>query len=88
MEQLKQDIKGIKDQLKAYDGKDGKTQDDAIEYEAQHMANAIESYVERLLAKKVAIATPDDVATAGMANSGGPVVAASSLIATIEDKPI
>lgn len=62
MEQLKSDIKAIKDELKAYDGKEGKTQADAIEYEATQLAQAMDDYIERKLSAKQVTLTATDVA--------------------------
>lgn len=80
------DYKSIKDTLKTYDGTEGKDQADAIQKEAELLAEAITNYVERILSGKQCVITPAAVATAALANGGGPVAAANNLTGSIEDK--
>lgn len=68
-------IKAIFNALKSYDGTTGQTQTDAINKFAGDLADAIDTYVKGA----TLYSTPVDVATATMANSGGPVVAANNL---------
>lgn len=72
---LKSDIKTMLNELKAMDD-----QDQSIDKFADLLSNAIDSFVKT----GSVIATPADVVTATMSNSGGPVVAANNLNSTIQ----
>lgn len=43
---LKNDIKALLDELKTYDGSTGKEQDDAVEYLADGLADALDTFVK------------------------------------------
>lgn len=82
------DYKAIKDELKVYDGTEGKDQASAIQKEAEMLAEAITSYVDRILSGKQCVIPPTNVVLAALANGGGPVAASNNLTGTIEDKPV
>lgn len=76
---LKSDIKAIMDQLKTFDGSDGKKQDDAIEKFANDLSQAISDYVVTLTIQ----ASQAQVASAAMVAGTYPVVAGAVIESNI-----
>jgi hypothetical protein len=87
-QQFISDYRAIKNELKVYDGTEGKSQDAAIDKEANMLADAVTSYVERILQGKQCLITPADVVTAAFVSSTGPVTASGNLTGIIADKPV
>jgi hypothetical protein len=72
---LKNELKAAYDKVNAFDGSAGKTAEDAKEELASVTASAVVKWLDSVSFS----ATPAAIATAGMSNGGGPVVAASNL---------
>lgn len=91
MDQLKQDIRDIKEHLYTYDGSNGKTRADALTYEVERLSKAIDDYVERKLSKKAGKLTNADVASTGLVASTYPVAPGgppTPVYLDIIDKPV
>ena len=73
---LKNAIKQIRNENKVMDGSSGNTDTDAINNEADILADAISNYIDSIQFA----ATPADVAAAGLISPMGPVTASSNLI--------
>ncbi len=67
-------IKDIRDHNKVMDGSSGKTDTDAINYEAEKLGQAISDYIESI----TFAATPANILSAGIVAGAYPVSAASN----------
>jgi len=72
---LKTAIKSFMNDLKTFDGTTGKNIDDSIEKFADSVSTAIDDYIKT----STVTITPIQISSAGLSNSGGPVVSSNNL---------